>query len=137
MKKITAFCLALSLLILPGNLFGAIIGNTDEEVKTIADPVMDQILQAITDDDYIKYSENFDISLKSQIPSSKFIEKRRQIMDEFGAYLFREYIGYINKKDSTWVLWKGTFDKSQHDILINLVLRNVNGKVLVEALYYQ
>jgi len=115
----------------------AVIGTNDEDVKQYADPIMDNILQGMSTDNYSIYVKDFDQDLKSLLSQKRFIEKRKEILDWVGSYLYREYLGYINTQGATVVFWKGTFDKTNNDILIRLTLTNEQGKYLVKALSYQ
>jgi hypothetical protein len=137
MKQSLAFFIIFMVLICPLNACAEIIGKTDEEVKLVADPIMDTVLRGMADDDYITYSRYFDTQLKNSITKEKFIEKRQKILAWIGSYLFREYLGFVNKTDKTWVFWKGSFDRTKDDVLINMIISNKDGRILVEGLYYQ
>ena len=116
---------------------GAVIGQTDKEVKDIAEPIFDNVMKGFSADDYIEYSKNFDSTLKETITSKRFREIRGDILKWVGSYLYREYLGYINREAVTIVFWKGIFDKTQDEILIKMVVSERNGECLITGLWYQ
>lgn len=115
----------------------AVIVKTDEEVMAIANPLLDNIIAGFAEDDYSKYSKDFDVTLKETITEKRFEEIREDIIKWIGNYLYREYLGFLNKEATTIVFWKGVFDKTQEDILIKIVISERNGKHLISGLWYQ
>ena len=116
---------------------GAVIGKTDKEVKNIVEPILDNVMNGFSADDYLKYSENFDFTLKETITSKRFKEIREAILKRVGSYLYREYLGFLNREAVTIVFWKGIFDETQDEILIKMVISERNGKYLITGLWYQ
>ena len=137
MKKV--LCCLLVILIsasaLPG--YSAVIGTTDDEVKKIAEPILDNVMKGFTKDNYVQYSKNFDVTLKETITSERFQEIRGDIIKWIGSYLYREYLGFINREAITIVFWKGVFDKTEDEILIKMVVSQRNGKYFITGLSYQ
>lgn len=126
--------------VLAGSVFAGIIGKDDDTVQLIAEPMMDNILDGLADENYQKYSKNFDATLKGAIPKEKFPSLKEQIEATFGNYLYREYIGFLNKwagGGMTVVLWKGVFDKSSDDVLIKMVLTEKEDKSYITGLWFQ
>ena len=133
-----AFCLLFFILCsvsLP--VYGAVIGKTNEEVSAIANPILDNVIAGFADDNYAQYAKDFDATLKETITAERFQEIREDILKWIGSYLYREYLGFLNKEAITIVFWKGVFDKSEDDILIKMVISERNGKYLITGLWYQ
>ena len=117
--------------------FSMIVGNTDEEVCTIADPMLDNIFDGIKTEDYAKYSRDFDDTMREALPKKKFQKVNQEIRNQIGNYQYREYLGFLNKNDMTIVLWKGRFDKTKDDILIKLVISKKDERYFVTGLWLQ
>jgi len=117
--------------------YAAVIGENDEEVEGVADPLLDNVLSGFSDEDYSKYSKDFDETLKSTITPRHFKEIREQVLGSVGKYLYREYLGFLNREAITIVLWKGVFDKTQDEVLIKMVVSEQNGRYLITGLWYQ
>lgn len=111
--------------------------KTSQEIKTIADPILDNILDGFKYDDYLIYSRDFDPTLKVVGSRTKFFKVSRYIQTRLGNYLHRDYMGYLNKGDVIIVLWKGKFDKTKNDVLIKLVLKNERKRYNVAGLWLQ
>jgi hypothetical protein len=111
--------------------------KTSQEMKAVADPIMDNILDGVKMDDYIAYSKDFDQGLKVLGSRTKFFQVSRYLKETVGNYLYREYMGSIHKDNLVVVLWKATFDKSQDDVLIKLFLTKQSNHYVVKGLRFQ
>jgi hypothetical protein len=126
-----------AMVVVSASAFAGVIGKTNEEVRAIAEPILDNILEGFKTDDYVKYSRDLDDTLKETIPENKFLETDRQIESSIGNYQSREYLGFLTKGQMTVVLWKGRFDRSVDDVLIKLVVSKRKDKYLVTGLWFQ
>ncbi len=125
----------MSVVSIPG--YSAVIGINDDEVKKVAEPILDNVMKGFTSDDYLQYSKDFDAALKETITSERFQEIRGEIVEWIGHYLYREYLGFINKGAITVVFWKGVFDKTEEEVLIKMVVSEKNGQYFIAGLVYQ
>lgn len=137
MKQIVSVLIVLAVVVVSISAYAEVIGKTDEEVRIIAESILDGILEGFKEDDYVKYSKDFDGMLKDSISEKKFLETDCQIQSSIGNYLSKEYLGFLTKGQMTLVLWKGRFDKSEDDVLIKLVVSKRNDKFLVTGLWFQ
>ena len=117
--------------------YSAVIGTTNEEVKNIVEPILENVMSGFNKDDYFQYSKDFDATLRETITSDRFQEIREDITKWIGSYLYREYLGFINREAITIVFWKGIFDKTEEEILIKMVVSERNGKYFITGLWYQ
>ena len=113
------------------------IATTDEQLRAIADPLLDTILEGLATDNYPQYSKNFDSTLRKAIPHTQFLNTNRRIEASIGNYVSREYLGSLVKGTMTVVLWKARFDKSKDDILIKLVISPGGEHYVVTGLWFQ
>ena len=111
--------------------------KTSKEMKEVADPILDNILDGFKLEKYVTYSRDFDQALKVIGSRTKFFNVARYLKDTVGNYMYREYMGSIYKKDGIVVLWKGTFDKTKEDVLIKLFLSEKNNRYVVTGLRFQ
>jgi len=130
---VSVFCL----LVIPASTFAEVVGATNETVAAIAEPILDNILEAFEQNDYVKYSRDFDDTLKESISDKKFVEVDRYFEGSLGNYQDREYLGFLVKGQMSVVLWKARYDKSEDDVLIKLVLSKRADKYLVTGLWFQ
>ncbi|MCP4650446.1 MAG: hypothetical protein GY853_10255 [PVC group bacterium] len=118
-------------------LLADVVGNADKEIKEIVNPLLDNILEGFSEDSYAKYARDFDDTLKETISEPRFHEIDTQIQGWVGSYLYREYLGFLNKGKMTVIFWKGVFDKTQDDVLIKLVVSKRGNKYLITGLWFQ
>lgn len=111
--------------------------RTNKEMEVVADPIMDNILDGVKLENYVAYSKDFDKALKIIGSRTKFFQVARYLKKSLGNYLYREYMGSIYKDNGVVVLWKGTFDKSQNDVLIKLFLSKQNNRYVVTGVRFQ
>ena len=137
MRYVIYVAVILAITVVSVSTFAGVIGRTNEEVRAIAEPILDNILEGFKTDDYRKYSRDLDDTLKETISQKKFLEIDHQIQSSIGNYQSREYLGFLIKGQMTVVLWKGRFDRSVDDVLIKLVVSKRKGKYLVTGLWFQ
>jgi hypothetical protein len=113
-----------------------VVGNDKDEVRKITEPILDNILEGFSENDYQMYCRDFDDTLKEAVSEKKFIDTDSQIEHSIGNCVSREYLGFLNKGRMTVVLWKGRFDKAEDDVLIKLVVSKRNGRYLVTGLWF-
>ncbi len=118
-------------------VYAGVIGDTNEEVKAVANPILDSILDGMKTNDYTKYSKDFDDTMKNALPKEAFLAANKQIRDYMGEYKSREYLGFLKKNNMTVILWKSVFDKSEDEFLVKLIISKQKDKYLVTGLWFQ
>ncbi len=118
--KIIITLMLLGVLIVPAAADAAL--RTDKQIRKVAEPIMDNILDGFRFDNYLMYSRDFVRYLKITGARTKFFKTARYMNRQLGPYLSREYIGSLHRGGTIIVLWKGTFEKSKDDILIKLTI---------------
>ena len=134
--KILSIVLLISL-VFSINSIAAIGKMSDLQIKSIASGILDNMLEAFKRDDYFKYSQNLDVSLKQSGASTSFFETNRYVKRTLGDYQKRKFMGVLRKGDMVMVLWKGVFDKTSDHLLIKLMLTKKRGKFIVTGLWLQ
>ncbi len=122
---------------MPVPALAGVIGGTNEEVRGIAGPILDNILEAFEQNDYAQYSRDFDNFLKESISEKKFGEMGLRLEGSLGKYQSREYLGFMMNGQMTVVLWKGRYELSEDDVLIKLIVSKRGDKNLVTGLWFQ
>ena len=120
-----------------GPVSAEVIGRHDLEVIPVAEEVLNNILTGFQEGDYSKYARDFDDTFKESISEEKFLETRRQLENSIGNCQTKKYLGFLNKGQTTIILWKARFDQSQDDILIKLIMSKRGDKNLVTGLWFQ
>ncbi len=115
----------------------ALVGTDDQQVKAVAEPILDNLLGGLNKGNYAQYSKDFDDALREALPEKKFLQVRQDIIERWGKYQSKNYLGFLNQQNYTVMLWKGTFDGTKNDVLIRLVLAKRQDKVVVAGLWFQ
>lgn len=113
------------------------VGADDQQVKAMAEPILDNVLAGFNKGDYAQYAKDFDDTLREAMPEKKFQQVREDLIKKLGAYQSKKYLGFLNQKAYTVVLWKGAFAATQDNMLIKLVLSKRQDKVVVVGLWFQ
>jgi len=137
-KKLGISILAVvALCVLTISAAAAPVGTSDQQVKAVAEPILDSLLTGFNQGDYAKFSKDFDKNLRETIHEKSFEQVRGDLLKKLGQYKSKKYLGFLNQQDYTIVLWKGTFADTKSDVLIKLVLRKSDNKVSVAGLWFQ
>jgi len=111
---------------------------SNNQVKAVAEPMLDNIMNGLSFDKYLTYTKDFDPELKVLGARTKFFQVSRYMQNSLGKYLSREYLGSLHKKQGIIVvLWKAVFSKSKDDILIKLIITKNNKKYFVSGVWLQ
>ena len=137
MRKRAVGILTVALLLVAAVASAALVGTDEGRIKAVAEPILNNLLTGFNQGDYAQYSKDFDETLQKAIPEAKFQQVRADIIEKMGKFKSKKYLGFLNQQKYTVVLWKGTFDGTQNDILIKLVLSKRQDKVEVAGLWFQ
>jgi len=78
------------------------------QVQEYADPITENILLAMNEDDYTKYSDNFDQTMKNAVPDAVFNQTNAMIKSKIGDYISKEFQKAEGKDQYTIVYYNAT-----------------------------
>lgn len=138
MRVLQHICLIAGLVCTLGTsaLYAGYVATTEAEIQAIADPMLDDILVGMQNNDLERFSRNFGIKMRRCANSQTMNEWYESMLGNHGSYLSREYLGSVNQSKHTLVLWKGKFSKAEDDILLMLYLSKIEGANVVIGFYY-
>lgn len=136
MKRIILLLLACLLFAAP--VKADILGTDDAAVLLAATPLIDNILNAMKQDDYNAFIRDFSPDMKAAMTKDKFREGQDRMRTSAGNLVSKKYLGFLNRDNLTVALWKATFDKNSSEVLIRLsVDKQKEGNLLVAGLWFQ
>jgi hypothetical protein len=106
-----------------------------EQVRTYADPITENILIAMNENNYTKYSEHFDATMKNALPEAVFHETNTLITSKIGAYDSKEFWKAEGKNQYAIVYYKATFTQESDDVIIKVVFQEIAGENKVSGLW--
>lgn len=114
--------IVMGMVLLGGFVQAGNLGKNEHVIRVISERVADGIIEGLRTKEYGRYSYNFHPSLRDKIPPEHFKKSAADLKTRIGDYLYRDYMGYVTKGETTMVLWKARFSKSKDDLLIILTL---------------
>jgi len=136
-KPVVSTLIMVAVLFLAISAAADFVGQTNEQVKAVATPILENLMVGFNQGKYDQYSRDFDDTMREAINKKKFQQVRSQLLKKLGKYKDKEYLGFLNQKRYTIVLWKGKFSETKNDILIKLVLSKRQDKIMVVGLWFQ
>jgi len=109
--------------------------KSDAEILAIADPIMDNLMEASTAIDHARHVRDFTDRLKA-IVTIDYLEKVcRQYQSEKGLFGPRELVAIFRRPHSVAIVWKQQFTKSPGDYVAEMVLVQQGSRYLVDHVY--
>lgn len=98
---------------------------TDDEIMTIVNPIMDNLMQASTDIDHEKHIRDFSDNMKKIVTKENFEQQCNQYQRHLGNFTAREFVGIFKKKQDVRVFWRQWYSKSEDEFVafIHLVYK--------------
>ena len=107
------------------------LNMTDDEILNIANPIMDNLMQASTDIDHEKHVRDFSEHLKSIVTKENLQKQCKSYQSELGFFSKRELVGIFKKSNNVRVFWKQWYTKSTDEYVAFIHLHNKSGKIVV------
>jgi hypothetical protein len=102
-----------------------------DEIRKFADPMTENLLQMINQDNYGQFSKDFSQKMKDVIPESEYKKIRDDIQTKFGSYASKEFVSLEIRETYLTVYYKVTFSQSEKPVLVRSVFVKENNKVRV------
>lgn len=106
--------------------------KSDEEILAVANPIMDNLMEASTAIDYERHTRDFTERAKSMISKSALESICAQYQSTKGFFAQREFVAAFRRPDSVAVVWRQAFTKVPGEFVAELVLVQQGGKYLVD-----
>jgi hypothetical protein len=113
------------------------LGSSDSEVRPVAEPVLDTILEGMRTGNYAMYARYFDDIMRERIPEQRFEQLNDEIHGWIGDYKAREYVGFVNRGGMTTVVWKGRFSAVDTPVAIKVVMTRRQERPIVNGLWFE
>ena len=104
---------------------------TDEEILDIADPIMDNLMQASTDIDHEQHVKDFSKQLKEVVTKETLEQQCKKYQEELGCFSKREFVAIFRRDSDVRIFWRQWYTKSKNEFVAFLHLVHQNGRVEV------
>lgn len=106
-----------------------------DDIRKFADPMTENMLLMINDDNYGKFSKDFSQQMKDAIPESKYKEMKNDIKTQFGAYVSKEFVSIEVRENYISVSYKGKFSQEEEPVLVRSVFVKENNKIRIAGFW--
>lgn len=105
---------------------------SESEILAIANPIMDNLMQASTDIDHKRHVRDFTDQLKTIVTKDNLEAQCKVYQAELGCFAEREFVAVFRKEADAAIFWKQKYTKSNGEHIAFLRLISDNGKIFVQ-----
>jgi hypothetical protein len=106
--------------------------KTDAEILAIANPIMDNLMEASTAIDHERQVADFTDRLKAIVTKEHLEKVCRQYQSEKGYFDDREIVTVFRRPHSVAIVWKQRFTKQAGEYVAEMVLVEKGSRYLVD-----
>lgn len=106
--------------------------KSDAEILAIAEPIMDNLMDASTQIDYERHIRDFSERLKGKLTRESLQSICQQYQSRKGYFAKREPAAIFRRPDSVAIVWRQWFTQQPGEFVAEMVLIQDNGRYLVD-----
>ena len=105
---------------------------SDAEIFALANPIMDNLMEASTAIDHERHIRDFSVRMKSIVTKEYFQKVCETYQRDRGFFAAREPIAAFKRPGAVAIVWKQRFTKAPGEFVAEMLLVEIEGKVLVD-----
>jgi len=105
---------------------------SESEILSIANPMMDNLMEASTEIDHGRHVRDFTDRMKNIVTKEYLHKVCKQYQSEKGYFTNREFVAVFKRPDSAVILWKQSFTKAKGEFVAEMVLVERENRYLVD-----
>ena len=106
--------------------------KSDEEILAIANPIMDNLMDASTTIDHERHVRDFTERAKCIVTAKHLQHVCEQYQQEKGLFASREFVAIFRRPESVVVVWKQWFTKASGEHVAELLLVQQDNRYFVD-----
>lgn len=106
-----------------------------DEIKKFADPMTENILVAMNNDDYPRFSRDFDEPMRNGMSETFYKITFPTIKAKIGKYISKEFLSVEHKDQYTEVIYKAKFTQEPADVIVISYFSDQNGKKYISGFW--
>jgi len=106
--------------------------KSDAEILSVANPIMDNLMDASTKVDHERHTRDFTDRLKSVLPKERLDWICREYQGTKGIFATREFVAVFRRPESVAVVWRQRFTRQPGDFVAEMVLVQQGDRYLVD-----
>src|ERR1035437_7553422 len=104
-------------------------------VRAYADPMTENVLQAIGQNDYAKFSQDFSQQMKDTLTQTAFTQLTTLVQSKIGNYQSKQFVKTQLQNGFTVVIYNATFSNEPSGVTVTISFQSVNGNNIVGGFY--
>jgi hypothetical protein len=105
-------------------------------LRVYADPMTENLLQAINTVDYSSFSEDFDSTMKSGITEQSFISMCSTFQSKVGNYTSKTFVRGESLQGYIIAYYSAAFTDEPAGVSVKVVFSSVNGSMKITGLWF-
>lgn len=105
---------------------------SEKEILAIANPIMDNLMDASTKIDHASHIRDFTDRMKSIVTKEYLQRVCEQYQQEKGFFSERKLVAVFKRPDSAAIVWKQYFTGAKGEFVTEILLIHKNGKFLCD-----
>ncbi len=106
------------------------------KVREYADPMAENILLSLTNNDYGAFTRDFDQTMKDTLTQARFDQLYSMIKTKVGDYVSKEYLSGENQGGYITVHYKAKYANEPAGVAVNVSFKTVDSKPYVAGLWF-
>lgn len=106
--------------------------KSDDEILSVANPIMDNLMDASTVIDYERHIRDFTPRLKSVLSKELLESICKEYQSNKGFFAEREFVAVFRRPESVAVVWRQRFTKQAGEFVAEMVLVEEGDRYLVD-----
>ena len=105
---------------------------SDSELLSIANPIMNNLMEASTEIDHERHIRDFTDRMKKIVTKEYLHKVCKQYQNEKGYFTNREVVAVFKRPDFVAIVWRQSFTKAKGEFVAEMVLIERENKFLVD-----
>ena len=106
------------------------------QVRAYADPITEDTLIGMNENDYAKFSEHFDEAMKKAIPEANFVQLGDAIKPIIGDYISKEFWTVEKQGEYTVVKYKAKYTIEPAEVIVTVSFHEIEGETYLSGLWF-
>ena len=106
--------------------------QSDADILAIADPIMDNLMDASSAIDYDRHTRDFTERARRVLSRDALRAICERYQADRGCFAQREFVAIFRRPDSVAVVWRQFFTQAPGEFVAEMVLVQLDGKYLVD-----
>ena len=108
---------------------------SDQEALSIATQMMDELMDASTQQDYLAHIQHFSKRAQSILDETQFKIVCQVYQQKYGFFGAREFVTLFRRPESIAFIWRQSYSKVSGDYVAEMVMIQEDGEYKVDHAY--